>query len=220
MVSGGGVRPGPAGLPVSRPVPRRLGRLPGLPFGPAPGGDPGCPPRLRWDADRFGILDDRTARLLRRNLGTIIAEEPRSVRLLVDEADAVQAPEQPSGSPRSGRSITPSRTACSRATASCWTAAAWSIGASKGQALLVEEVAGRPRSPRWDGQGWPLSADLARRLYLLRLQAAEALREGPAQLPRTAAAGLRSRRSRCRRAGRVLPEAGVRQRDSRTWPPA
>jgi ATP-dependent Lhr-like helicase len=33
--------------------------------------------------------------------------------------------------------------------------------------------------PRWGGEGWPLSTELARRLYLLRVQAAEALREGP-----------------------------------------
>jgi ATP-dependent Lhr-like helicase len=51
-----------------------------------------------------------------------------------------------------------------------------------GRALLVEEVAGRPVVPRWGGEGWPLSPGLARRLYLLRVQAAEALREGPEAL--------------------------------------
>jgi Lhr-like helicase len=48
--------------------------------------------------------------------------------------------------------------------------------------LLVEEVSGRPAVPRWGGEGWPLSPELARRLYLLRVQAAEALRDGPANL--------------------------------------
>src|SRR5262249_27876029 len=38
---------------------------------------------------------------------------------------------------------------------------------------------GRPVVPRWGGEGWPLSTELARRLYLLRVQAAESLREGP-----------------------------------------
>ncbi len=46
----------------------------------------------------------------------------------------------------------------------------------------MEEVAGRPIVPRWGGEGWPLSTELARRLYLLRVQAAESLREGPAAL--------------------------------------
>jgi ATP-dependent Lhr-like helicase len=47
------------------------------------------------------------------------------------------------------------------------------------EGLRVEEVAGRPRVPRWGGDGWPLSPELARRLYCLRVQAAEALRDGP-----------------------------------------
>ena len=34
-------------------------------------------------------------------------------------------------------------------------------------------------APRWVGEGWPCSADLARRLYLLRARAAEALVQGP-----------------------------------------
>jgi Lhr-like helicase len=50
--------------------------------------------------------------------------------------------------------------------------------------LVVEEVMGRPAVPRWTGDGLPLSPDLARRLYLLRVQAAEALRHGPDALTR------------------------------------
>jgi ATP-dependent Lhr-like helicase len=53
---------------------------------------------------------------------------------------------------------------------------------SEGTDLLVDEVIGRPLTPRWSGGAWPLSRDLARRLYLLRVRAAEALREGPAAL--------------------------------------
>ena len=37
--------------------------------------DPWLPPRLRGDAGAFSIRDERTARLLRRNLGTILAAE-------------------------------------------------------------------------------------------------------------------------------------------------
>jgi ATP-dependent Lhr-like helicase len=43
----------------------------------------------------------------------------------------------------------------------------------------VQEVPGRAGVPRWGGDGWPLSTELARRLFLLRIQAAEALRDGP-----------------------------------------
>src|SRR5207237_341372 len=41
------------------------------------------PARLRWQENWFLILDQRTARLLRRNLGTILTEEPRPVRQLL-----------------------------------------------------------------------------------------------------------------------------------------
>jgi ATP-dependent Lhr-like helicase len=47
---------------------------------------------------------------------------------------------------------------------------------------VVEEVMGRPQVPRWGGDGWPLSGELAHRLFLLRVQAAEALRDGPQAL--------------------------------------
>jgi ATP-dependent Lhr-like helicase len=49
---------------------------------------------------------------------------------------------------------------------------------SDGADLLVDEVVGRPVVPRWGGEPRPLSRDLARRLYALRVQAAEALRDG------------------------------------------
>jgi ATP-dependent Lhr-like helicase len=52
----------------------------------------------------------------------------------------------------------------------------------QGEVLLVDEVVGRAGVPRWGGEGWPLSTELARRLYLLRVQAAEVLRDGPAAL--------------------------------------
>ncbi|MGH7170450.1 MAG: hypothetical protein ACRELG_09260, partial [Gemmataceae bacterium] len=50
--------------------------------------------------------------------------------------------------------------------------------------IQVEEVLGRPIVPRWGGEGWPLSTELAERLFLLRIQAAEALRDGPDALAR------------------------------------
>jgi Lhr-like helicase len=48
--------------------------------------------------------------------------------------------------------------------------------------LLVDEVAGRPAAPRWASEGWPLSPELAQRLYLMRIRAAEALRDSPTAL--------------------------------------
>ncbi|HEY1859675.1 MAG TPA: DEAD/DEAH box helicase, partial [Gemmataceae bacterium] len=133
------------------------------------------PPRLRWQADTFTILDRRTAKLLRRNLGSILTEEPRRVRRretaavtpkrpilgYVDElfADRLQAGDR---FLLDGRCLEFRR--------------------SDGGDVLVDEVAGRPVTPRWGGAGWPLSPELARRLFLLRTQAAEALRHGPSVL--------------------------------------
>jgi ATP-dependent Lhr-like helicase len=56
------------------------------------------------------------------------------------------------------------------------------LGRRDGDELLVREVIGRPAPPRWDGSPGPLSAALARRLYQLRVEAAEALRDGPVAL--------------------------------------
>jgi ATP-dependent Lhr-like helicase len=52
----------------------------------------------------------------------------------------------------------------------------------EGTTLIVDETPGRPATPRWGGDGLPLSTELARRLFLLRVQAAEALRDGPTAL--------------------------------------
>ncbi len=150
-------------------------------------GDPTwLPPRLRWEEDRFTIQDERTARILRRNIGTIIAEEPRPVVQLVPPSapgtldfagTTVEVERRPVGQVEEGfvdqlnpgdRFLLDGRCLEFRHT--------------EGPAVVVEEVAGRPRVPRWSGSGWPLSAELAGRLYLLRVQAAEALRDGPAAL--------------------------------------
>ncbi len=150
-------------------------------------GDPTwLPPRLRWEEDRFTIQDERTARILRRNIGTIIAAEPRPVVQLVPRSEpgsldfagaTVEVELRPVGQVEEGfvdqlnpgdRFLLDGRCLEFRHT--------------DGPALVVEEVAGRPRVPRWSGSGWPLSTELAERLYLLRVQAAEALRDGPTAL--------------------------------------
>jgi ATP-dependent Lhr-like helicase len=137
------------------------------------------PSRLRWTGQEFHIADARTARLLRRNLGTIITEETRAVcfnaeheaqkaertddlsALRVGEVDEAFADRLQPGDRflLDGRCLEFRRT--------------------EGRALVVDETTGRPATPRWLGNGWPLAPELARRLYLLRIQAAEALRDGP-----------------------------------------
>ena len=108
--------------------------------------------------------------MLRRNLGTILTEEVRPVRLAdgpaVGQVDEVFADRLQPGDRfvLDGRCLEFKR-------------------AEEG-GLTVEEVVGHPRVPRWVGEGWPLDADLARRLYLLRTQAAEALWDKAAAIER------------------------------------
>ncbi len=133
------------------------------------------PSRLRWEGDRFMILDDRTAKLLRRNLGTILSEDPCRIQLrkpvenpgddlpdtvLVGEIDEIFANQLQPGDRfvLDGRCLEMRR--------------------RDGSEVLVEEVLGRPLVPRWTGSGVPMPSDLAQRLYLFRVQAAELLREG------------------------------------------
>jgi ATP-dependent Lhr-like helicase len=128
------------------------------------------PPRLRWQDQHFVIADERTGRLLLRNLGTILTDQPRTVRLLdgspvgsVDEpyADRLQPGD---------RFLLDGR--CLEFKALTW------------EAVEVAEALGRPLVPRWAGDGLPLTEELAHRLVALRTRAAETLRSGPAALRR------------------------------------
>jgi ATP-dependent helicase Lhr and Lhr-like helicase len=126
------------------------------------------PARLRWEGTRFTLVDEATARLLRRNLGTILTEEACAVRL-TDDAPVGQVDEAFADRLQPGdRFVLDGR--------------CLEFKRVEERALTVEEVVGHPRVPHWAGDGWPLAPDLARRLYLLRTLAAEALREGPAAL--------------------------------------
>jgi ATP-dependent Lhr-like helicase len=123
------------------------------------------PARLRWDGGRFTLLDERTARIVRRNLGTILTEESRRVRL-TDDAPVGQVDETFADRLEPGdRFVLDGR--------------CFEFKRLEDKALQVEEVVGRPRVPHWAGDGWPLDPDLARRLVALRALAAEALRDGP-----------------------------------------
>ncbi|MFO0929358.1 MAG: DEAD/DEAH box helicase [Gemmataceae bacterium] len=144
-------------------------------------GEPWLPARLIEDGDCWRIASAATARLLRRNLGSILAEPTVAVQLLstaatgdplddsmvsfaigeVDESFADQL--QPGD-----RFLLDGR--------------CLEFRRREHDDVFVEQLVGRPRVPTWTGDGWPLSPELARRLYVLRLQAAEALRDGPAAL--------------------------------------
>jgi ATP-dependent Lhr-like helicase len=134
------------------------------------------PARLRWIGDSFTIADERTARLLRRNLGSILTEDACAVRLRVptetDEAatqalgevDLAYAERLQPGD----RFVLDGR--------------CLEVKKRGSEALLVDEVFGRPLVPRWLGNGLPMPVELARRIFLFRVQAAEELRDGDGAL--------------------------------------
>jgi ATP-dependent Lhr-like helicase len=140
------------------------------------------PSRLRWEDDLFTIRDRQTARLLRQNVGFILAEEPAPVAIQTAagnvSAEDFDAPaSQPVGSVDQAfaerlqpgdRFLLDGR--------------CLEFRRREDEVVMVDEVPGRPAVPRWGGEGWPLSAELARRLYRLRVRSAEALRDGPDSL--------------------------------------
>jgi ATP-dependent Lhr-like helicase len=135
------------------------------------------PSRLAWREGEFAIVDDRTARLLRRNIGTILADQTRLVCL---------ARETPEGETVSsiGQVDEPFADRLQPGDRFVLDGRCLEFRRTQGRALIVAEAAGYSTPPRWQGPGWPLATELARRLYVLRTQAAEFLREGPAALAR------------------------------------
>jgi ATP-dependent helicase Lhr and Lhr-like helicase len=137
------------------------------------------PPRLRGDADGFSICNERTARLLRRNLGTILAED-RAVVMAPFSRDAKGSAE-PSWS-EVGDVDQAFADRLQPGDRFLLDGRCLEFRRRDGATLFVEEASGRTAPPRWGGDGLPLSSELARRLFLLRVQAAEALRDGPTAL--------------------------------------
>ena len=136
-----------------------------------------APARLRKVGDAWAIRSAGAAALLRRNVGSIVSEETRRVvvespiadcRLpaagcrLIGEVDAWFG----EGLQAGDRFLLDGR--------------CLEVRRRRAGALIVDEVIGRPAVPHWSGEGPPLAPELARRLYLLRGHAAEALRDGPA----------------------------------------
>lgn len=144
-------------------------------------GEPWLPPRLAEDGDCWRIVNTATARLLRRNLGTILAEPTVAVQLLAgptaaDPLDDAMTPIQ------IGELDEAFADRLQPGDRFLLDGRCLEFRRREPDAVLVAQVVGRPRVPQWTGEGWPLSPQLARRLYILRLQAAEALRDGPAAL--------------------------------------
>jgi ATP-dependent Lhr-like helicase len=129
------------------------------------------PARLCWEDGGFTIADQRTAKLLRRNLGSILTEDSCSIKLrapteedethtqALGEVDQTYAERLQPGD----RFVLDGR--------------CLELKKRETAALLVDEVFGRPQIPRWLGTGVPMSGELARRIFLFRVQAAEALRD-------------------------------------------
>jgi ATP-dependent Lhr-like helicase len=127
------------------------------------------PARLQWAGGSFVLAEPkRTLRILRQNVGTIFGDQPWAVRSsegrLIGHVEEAFADRLQAGDRflLDGRCLEYRR-------------AAW-LG------VEVDEVPGRPAVPRWTSDAWPLALDLTRRVYLLRVRASEALRDGPAAL--------------------------------------
>jgi ATP-dependent Lhr-like helicase len=140
--------------------------------------------RLIGDSQAFTVCDEGTAKLLRRNLGTILAEETATVviadcelRFADTAQSAIRNPQFAIGTvdlafaerlQPGDRFLLDGRCLEVRQVA--------------GNEVYVDDANGRPAVPRWGGDGWPLSPQLAQRLFALRVLAAEALRESPIAL--------------------------------------
>jgi ATP-dependent Lhr-like helicase len=133
------------------------------------------PPRFRWEEGCFTIAEERTRRLVRRNLGTILTEDGRAVRL--NDEPAVSQ-ETFARHPRLGEVDELFADQLQPGDRFLLDGRCLEYQRQERSSLLVTEVAGRPRAPRWPGSGWPISRELAQRVYGLRVQAAEALRDG------------------------------------------
>jgi ATP-dependent Lhr-like helicase len=141
------------------------------------------PARLQWSDGSFRIVDTRTARIVRRNLGTILSDGARAVRVLVAPGTQYtprtfwDAPGLPAPAPVGAvdeafadRLLPGDRFLLD--------GRCLEVKRSDAAGILVEEAMGRPAVPRWGVDGWPLSIELALRVYCLRVRAAEALRDG------------------------------------------
>lgn len=139
--------------------------------GQNPAGDSWLPSRIDNLDGLFTVTSRRTARLIGRNLGTIVSETPRLVRVgeegvVVGELDESYAAHLQPGDRflLDGRCLTLQQT--------------------DGRDLIVRNTPGSPLVPRWQSGFVRIPETLARRLYMMRAEAAEFLRDGAAALHR------------------------------------
>src|SRR5262249_40387252 len=124
-------------------------------------GRPWLPGRLDWFGEEFSLSDASTARLLRRNLGTILAEEARPVH---QASTAPEAGADPAPALLVGHVDEPFADRLQPGDRFLLDGRCLEYRGTHGSAVVVEEVVGRPAVPVWGGGGWPLSGELARRL--------------------------------------------------------
>jgi ATP-dependent Lhr-like helicase len=143
------------------------------------------PARLRYDGTEFAIIDRPTARLLIRNLGTIVAEDGVCVRQDLGNSKVPS----PDGLELTVRAQEPRQVPVGQIDESfaerlkpgdlfLLDSRCLEVKSIESGQVRTVEVTGRPAVPRWAGEGWPLSSELAARLYVFRMRAAEALRDG------------------------------------------
>jgi ATP-dependent Lhr-like helicase len=144
------------------------------------------PARLHGALSALTVRDRRTARLVRQNLGTILDEQ--HVTVVVPQEPSVSAdgpPVDDFAEPRCREIGEIDEHFAERLQAGdrfLLDGRCLEVRRREGTTLHVDEAGGRPMIPHWVGSGWPLSTELAHRLYHLRIQAAEALRDGPDSL--------------------------------------
>jgi ATP-dependent Lhr-like helicase len=128
------------------------------------------PARLDELDGRLTITSRKTARLVVRNLGTIVAEEPR--RVIVEGSDSFvvgELDDDYAGRLQPGdRFVLDGR---------CLT-----LVRANAREIVVRESPGTPLIPSWGSAGLRMSEQLARRVFRLRAEAAEALRDGSVAL--------------------------------------
>ncbi|HZU38837.1 MAG TPA: DEAD/DEAH box helicase [Gemmataceae bacterium] len=140
-------------------------------------GNAWLPSRLAWQNGGFTIVNERAVRVLRRNIGTILTEQPCAVRLCGQSNEDANPTSIGEVEERFADRLSPGDRFL-------LDGRCLELRRSEAGALLVDEVVGQPAVPRWTSEGLPLSRELARRLSYFRTQAAEALREGPTALAR------------------------------------
>lgn len=130
-----------------------------------PHGDEWLPPRIDEIESQFTVTSRQTAKLIVRNLSTIVAEEPRLVRLgedgiVIGELDEAYADRLQAGDRflLDGRCLT--------------------LQKSDSREMIVSETPGAPLVPRWHSGFVRVPESLARRMYLVRAEAAEIARDG------------------------------------------